>query len=430
MSLLEQKQPSTSAFLHNLPEGWKEYIHPNGWRYFYHPELHAVSPSEGIINNLNVVRKSDVAIEYEVVLDNDGSVEMYVDHDRRYAFEKIPLKDDEENIDELHVKYWDFMRKFPCHKPIISCRNKYLCSGQCGCEAFHAATQVLHFFKMDLLRRRLESEAPLTLSQCSELLDYLDSYEDSNHMTFQGIPSQTSAFTALISWILWSAVKHKIVHNHGGYMMGISPHSQLNNEDHTTWTILFHFLSSVLCFGAPRSHFERISLAFRRTQLQDRVDSWVAFLEQFDRELTVSNLGATVLLSSSTAFLAVSGIDKLSRIITLVSVALTLGSVTTGIYLQWQTGKLTFKDLKIDSRVLALAFSVPFAALIWAVMLFMVAVITYSILGTLDSGDTFGRTTWIPTLAVCCVFVVIGAVLVMMFRFIRHKHNYSLGSSV
>ncbi|KAF9070257.1 hypothetical protein BDP27DRAFT_1324080 [Rhodocollybia butyracea] len=393
---------SPNTFTKTPPESeWEEHVHPNGGKYLYHPGLRVLSKTSRKVNIPNDLKLGST---FDIQLDENGHINLFVNHQ-----ESAKTADH----DGLRRCYWHFMCDFPSHRPLRDCgANEYGHAGLTSfdCDAFHAAKQVLNFFKMDLLRRRSDSEAPFTLEQCKELLECLDTYEDPKHITFLDVPSQSSALTALVSWVLWTAMKHKIRHDFGGYMIGKGRHQLQPKLEVDRTTVLFHIISSVFLLGAP--------------ELQDRTDSWTSFLRQFDQELTVSNLGSTVLLSSSSAFLAVPGIDKVTRIVTLVSVALTLGSVTTGIYLQWQTGKLRFKDIDINHKALALVFSIPFVALVWAIILFTVAVIAYSILGTLDPpNETFGSATWIPTLVVSCVFVVIVGVLVLIFRVVRYKHD-------
>ncbi|THU93364.1 hypothetical protein K435DRAFT_861593 [Dendrothele bispora CBS 962.96] len=383
-------------------EGWKECFHPNGWKYRYHPSLHVISTQ---LTEAEISNDPKLGQEYrDAVLGSDSKPELYVNHKNRSASRKWnDVRDDVKLTDDLHIAYWDFMCRFPAHRALPKAPgDESSNSPEFDSDAFRAAKQVLNFFKMDLIRRQSDSNAPFTLEQCKELLEYLNTYEEPSETSFDSIPSQTVAFTALISWILWTAAKHRKLHGYGtDYMQSEARHL---HEALGYTQVLFHLVSSTLLFGAARSHFERISTALETMRLQDRTDAWVTLLSTLDQELTVSNLGSTVLLSSSTAFLAVPGMDKFSRIVTLVSVVLTLGSVMTGLYLQWQTGKIRFKDESFEPMTLAIAFSIPFAALVWAIILFTASVITYSVLGTRPDQDslstTFGNSTWIAVLAV------------------------------
>ncbi|THU87677.1 hypothetical protein K435DRAFT_919437 [Dendrothele bispora CBS 962.96] len=325
-------------------KGWNHYIHPNGWKYFYHPELHIVTSLDVTEIPDNFKFEPSPGSEYDVVLqDTQGSQKFFVNHVRKYAsFELRDIQGDakqDDKVDELHIAYWDFMRRFPAHRSLP--KGDGPDGSPSDSDAFQSALQVLNH--PDLLRKReSDSEVPFSLIQCNQILEYLNTYKEPSKNTFPGVPSQSVALTALISWILWTA------------------------------------------------------------------DAWTTFLSTLSQELSVSNLGAAVLLSSSTAFLAVPGIDKVPRIVTLISIIITLGSVMTGLYLQWQIGKIRFKDVKIQPTALAIIFSVPFAALIWGIILFTVSVITFSILGMvdLDSGSeqggqstTFENSTWISVLA-------------------------------
>ncbi|THU89698.1 hypothetical protein K435DRAFT_968962, partial [Dendrothele bispora CBS 962.96] len=421
-------QPSNSKTNHNT-KGWEHYIHPNGWKYFYHPELHIVSSFD--VTKISDDFKSEPlpGSEYDVVWpDEQNQKKLFVNHIRRYAsFELGDIQDNakqDDKVDQLHIDYWGFMCRFPAHRSLPKGDGPDGSSS----DAFQSALQVLNFFKIDLLRKRSDSEVPFSLSQCKELLEYLNTYKEPSKNIFPGVPSQSVALTALISWIMWTAVKHQQLHKYGQYIQSEQPslHERLSHSNRF-W---FHLISSTLLFGGANSHLERISIALITMRLQDRTDAWATFLSTLNQELTVSNLGATVLLSSSTAFLAVPGIDKVPRIVTLISVVITLGSVMTGLYLQWQIEKIKFKDVKIQPTALAIIFSVPFAALIWGIILFAVSVITFSILGTVDSSEqsgqstTFGSSTWISVLVVSCVLVIIVGALVSVFRMIRYKHSH------
>jgi hypothetical protein len=231
------------------------------------------------------------------------------------------------------------------------------------------------------------------LSQCKELLEHLEQKLLPESPQPFPIPDQSVALNALVAWILWTAgtcflsyieykhpsvwtliAKHYKSHKYGQHLQSDQePQNERN-------MLLFHIVSSGLLFGAPRSHLERIRMALRTVKLQDRTDAWVNLMTAMERELTVSNLGvryssrskdkitlrhlwpvyrpsfvgnflifASLLLisvyRSSSAFLAVPGLDRFTRIVTLISVVLTLGSVMSGLYLQWQTGKIRFKGV-------------------------------------------------------------------------------------
>ncbi|KAF5362608.1 hypothetical protein D9758_009565 [Tetrapyrgos nigripes] len=416
------------------PSEWKEHIHPNGWIYFVSQSYHVVTTSREAENS---PIDPPLGNHEEAVVDVQGKAELYINHALQYASSE--RKDIVDNIvgndnaaaearAKFWIAYWNFMYRFPAHHESMRPITK-----PPTIAPLLAAQQVLNFFKMDLLRRRSDSEAPFTLNQCKELIDHLNKPLLETAQPFP-IPDQRVALHALVAWVLWTAAKHYKLHRYGQHLR-----SDLEAEKEKT-PLVFHALSSGLLFGAPRSHLERIRTALKTMMLQDRTDAWVTLLKVLEGELNVSNLGATVLLASSSAFLAVPGLDRFTRIVTLTSVVLTLSSVMTGLYLQWQTGKIRFKNVTFRPTALALLFSLPFAALVWGIILFTLSVIMYSVLGTADSNSanqpagtastTFGMSTWIPILAISCVFTIIVGITVLVFRFIRYKHRHRVSDVV
>lgn len=156
--------------------------------------------------------------------------------------------------------------------------------------------------------------------------------------------------------------------------------------------------------------------------------------------------------SSSTAFLALPGIDTATRIVVLFSIAFTLASVMTGIYIQMQTGKIrfnspvrllghamnnnliSFQELLSQGPTLAILISIPFATLVWGVVLFAAAVIVYSLLGTQSTSDgtmtPFGYPTSIVVLACTSFLLVVICIPVFFFRLIRWKWSSISNESV
>jgi len=199
-------------------------------------------------------------------------------------------------------------------------------------------------------------------------------------------------------------------------------------------------LISAIFFFAPVDQRTHIRIARKSSKNRGDVETWSVYVNSLVREWSTFNLGATVLLSASVGFLAIPGVDSLTRTITLLSVVLTLGSIVTSVYLLWrhQGGreKLEYHiswlqtDFQVD--VLAIILSIPFASLAWGVITFLVAVIFYSFFGfqLTSTGSN------IPIHGKSSITVLISSVMVtlimlataLFFFFFRNKKN--LGSPV
>ena len=108
---------------------------------------------------------------------------------------------------------------------------------------------------------------------------------------------------------------------------------------------------------------------------------------------------------ASVGFLAAPGVDAVTRTIVLLSVVLTLGSIITGVYLLWRhqggggRSEYSVRSLSLTSSfvhlrlqfsllhsglhvdLLAITLSTPFTFLVWGVLTFLAAIISYSFFG-------------------------------------------------
>jgi len=136
-------------------------------------------------------------------------------------------------------------------------------------------------------------------------------------------------------------------------------------------------------------------------------------------------------------FLTVPGIDSVTRIIALLSVVCTLGSIMTSVYLLWrhQGGKLEYNISLLGTfqvNALAMILSIPFASLVWGVIMFLVAVVLYSFLGfqsTLAGSNVpvhGGLSIAVLVSSMAVTVILLGSFL--FFHFFRHR--YSLVSPV
>ncbi|KDQ51442.1 hypothetical protein JAAARDRAFT_62511 [Jaapia argillacea MUCL 33604] len=403
-------QLSSSPTQGQIDQMVEVFIHPNGWKYYRRGNT--ISDFSSF-----QVRADIHGDDYDIAQIGEGhSHSLFVDHKARLASKDEgeiwgsvdPFEP--EKMHKLKIAYWEFMCKYPCHRQLPN-------------GSFEAAQQLLHCYVMDGLRRRTETKAPFSLEQSKELLSYMNEHAKDEterlESTFD-IPSQSHALTALISWIFMTSAKHREIHSYGlrTKQDALSPPKSPG---------VFFRLSSILCFGVPRSHLRRITEALEFMRLQKRVDAWDECLKLLAEEMAMCVLGATVLLASSISLLTIPGMTTSNLAVALLSVVFTLGSMMTGIYMQWQTYKVNFEDENIvkQATVLAVLFSIPAALLIWATLLFTGAVIMYALLA-LQSGSgsvEFRHQTSLAVLVPCVVFALVMGTVVVYFRGLRARHE-------
>ncbi|KIM73504.1 hypothetical protein PILCRDRAFT_829091 [Piloderma croceum F 1598] len=317
-------------------------------------------------------------------------------------------------------------------------------------EAEEVARQSLHVFMMECLRLRSGSRAPFSLGECRELLDYLDKPStpitpsvDGTAAPFSSMFVESTARTHLISWILLHAAYHNKATEYGmkTYSEYLTRSLHVRAHSHSMWFMVLSFL----CFGVSFIHRRHINVAQQNSELRGDQKTWPVYIESLVREWSTFNLAATVLLSSvfafichelrfylssraSVSFLAVTGIDNATRIATLLSVVMTLGSIMIGIYALWrhQGGveyNMSLVKTSFQGDVLAVILSIPFVLLAWGVITFLLAIVLYSFLGfqTTPSGNIvlISRETSILTLVFSLIVVCLLVLSMSFFRVFR-----------
>lgn len=117
------------------------------------------------------------------------------------------------------------------------------------------------------------------------------------------------------------------------------------------WT----FCMGILCFGAPYAYLRYIDemfiTGFGRTDTT--MERWHRFVLENVKDWNNTNLVATVLISAAVAFLAVPGIDSVSRCMGVVSVQIAIASIVIGLLNVWQHQRenRTAPELTIVVRV-------------------------------------------------------------------------------
>ncbi|KZV87582.1 hypothetical protein EXIGLDRAFT_199985 [Exidia glandulosa HHB12029] len=179
----------------------------------------------------------------------------------------------------------------------------------------------------------------------------------------------------------------------------------LEHRESHTWVMsaLRYVVGNLLCLGIPHTYFNRIQRV-DRTRLDDGVstENWRSFISGLLKEWQDSNLVATVLVAANVSVLAIPAIDEVTRILALLSVMSSAGSVITGMLFVWrhqsrqgssaEMGIRYFNRAKLRSNSsvpLSFVLSIPIVLLLWGFLGFLAAVSVYAFRGK-DQDDTAG----------------------------------------
>lgn len=152
----------------------------------------------------------------------------------------------------------------------------------------------------------------------------------------------------------------------------------------------FDFTMSCLLFARNKSFHRRLQAT--RPNGKVHIPEFRAFMEGIVSEWTDSNLLATVFVLASVGFLAIPDIGPVQRLWSLASALFGLTSVTSGIHHVWRhkrkidaehddahgyVSHISVFGSAMDLRLTACFLSLPIAALMWSVLSFMVALVSY-----------------------------------------------------
>ncbi|KZV82896.1 hypothetical protein EXIGLDRAFT_754696 [Exidia glandulosa HHB12029] len=369
-----------------LPAGWQEEIHMNGYPYYRNTQKNATT-------NIDLRKYLKDPLDYFPGLGVSGEHwEMnvgphgitWVDHERQAVSapnaspaEFIEFMGKEGTTAELrrHSQYWAYVQWYPNHIELPA-------------KVWHDVHQTLLWCYGDRVLFK-KTNATFSLDDAKELLTILEKLQNPS-------PTQT--------WFLASVMRAIAVDRQGThygrsnaqeYRLRESEDALAFHEEMSLAMAILYYIGGVLFLGIPHSYFRRIQ-AVDRTRFNDGINTirWRGFLTSLLQEWRDSNLLATVLISATVAFLAVPGIDDASRILGLLSVLLSIGSVLVGVFFVWhhQPQAETSGDMGLryfthakhftDSSVpLSLLLSTPVVLLIWSFVGFIAAILVFAFQG-------------------------------------------------
>ncbi|KAF8507709.1 hypothetical protein JB92DRAFT_2793292, partial [Gautieria morchelliformis] len=404
-----------SPLLVPLPDDWVAHVHPKGWLYYTNRSRKLVTDYK-IETREGQDQLREALGEYEVLegdqlpagcelwvnegLNLEKPERLYVDHQERMVTVTPPKRgdslrpgrratlteDSEKGMKRklrLEQDYFDFLRGHPCHVRLPD-------------DSEEDALSALTWFCVDRLLHAEESVVPYSKETSQELLSLLQSMVGNESFT---TPRCEFVKVYLVSDILETLiVAGERLRQHYGFQ---DTRRYLNERWHRRapkqrpFGVFWRFCMGILCFGAPYAYLRYIDeifiTGFGRTDTT--LERWHRFVQENVKDWNNTNLVATVLISAAVAFLAVPGIDSVSRCMGLISVLVAVASIVTGLLNVWQhqretraTPELTiitdfFRQAERgvqNFNLLAILLSLPLVLLIWSTITFAASIVTFA----------------------------------------------------
>ncbi|KDQ11080.1 hypothetical protein BOTBODRAFT_465409 [Botryobasidium botryosum FD-172 SS1] len=415
--LLPRDLPKSSP-----PPGWLLHLHPNGWVYFTHPVFGLVTNADirqpSVYGRLNPIFQSAYLnwqprpASTEILIDDDMN-ELYVNHSLKLAsfasWNDLNAEFAESQSWRLHKiyekNYWKCFKDHPSHHPLPE-----------GAEEL--ATGTVNSSLVGNYVYQNNSVDPFSADESEKLRKLLSLLRSED-----SIPK-----TVLISHILELIATQASETNYtyfstarGGFTRkSPAPRSQADPVAERFSDKLIAICMTYLLFGVPFNYVRHIGRVLRAPPgsgsyaYELKKKQWQEYVQKLVKEWTDFNLVATVLLSATVSFLAVPGIDDVTRVTTLISVLCALGSIIVGLYLVWKhqtrgadMGGWSY-NLNLENRYgvheIATLLSLPLVFLIWAILTFMISVVCFSFRGFGQTID--GTQVWFETSTAWIVLVV------------------------
>ncbi|KDQ18451.1 hypothetical protein BOTBODRAFT_143443 [Botryobasidium botryosum FD-172 SS1] len=423
-----------------MPPDWETHIHPNGWVYFSHPGSGYVTQTdiqEAALHDEIIMRFQIASAQWpnrppesEIVITDPGTA-LYVNHSVRMASAFVwdtvkPEARPREWQKRCEMNYWAYIKDYPSHYELPD-------------DAEELALVALESSQTGNLVYQSESIAPFSSAESERLKTLLTSLR----------AKDTRNKTVLVSHILERVAENALKTGHSSLPKEKlleknprEPNLPLSFEPTGFKERTIALCMVLLFFGVPFNYLRHVGNAFKMAP-QDDLREWKAYVQKLVKEWTDFNLVATVLLSATVAFLAVPGIDSLSRISALVSVLCALESVTIGLYLVWrhQTRKddIGWYNYNTEHRYgfhgIAMLLSLPLVLLIWAILSFAFSVLCYSYRGFAPDIEgtqlPFSKNTyWIVTSVTIIIAVTFAVVLYSFWDLWRYPGSSPLTKSV
>ncbi|CCM00467.1 uncharacterized protein FIBRA_02500 [Fibroporia radiculosa] len=454
--LLRRARAVGGTQAYSVGHGWRRYVHLEGDVYYYHPEHRLVTPDD-VENGEQRKAVEDAAGEFWDELEQAGITD-YIPDDYELVMsvdEEGPTRADlvcrrtgqlfkcnpskPGIIEQVHTyAYWVHVNEFPMHAgPLpISAEVEFL--------------NALTYGANEAILGDEETTFPYTDQQMEQ---FMRLYRHQKKVSSN--PYTWRALTYLVGTTLAEVQNRRMGSARKGtagtYGSAFDMH-RARRADASSWQLAAaQYLLMAVLLGAHRMYFARLRKT--RNGATAYLLDFREVLRQFVAEWTDSNLLATVFVGGNIAFQQVPGISNLQRTASLASAILSLLSVATGVYHVWQHRPMVNADItnavkylnhagswesrfrlassgagtaptSTDADLLPTAafLAVPFAALLWAMLTFTLALAALcvqnsaALLAPLAGG---GGGATVPLLAgVLGVFGLLALATLVFFRHI------------
>lgn len=419
-------------FKDKLPSSrWKPLAHPEGALYYYDStrriytdaDLSRPSTLSGIeafidklYNDAQANSSVDITNKTELVvedIDENTCGYYFVEQDAQCIFwpESFDAESLFENIRRVrnmgHIKhaieaqYWTHCELFPYENrvtPVVLEELKQM--------IMHAAAVTL---------TSATSVSPFDKDELEKMLDLVMNIEG----TLEGEFTHTRC---VVARFMSEFTKARFFNFCGQPGARLDSDQTIYFKDHDHQSLLF-IITSFLLFGAPRAHQEDLN-----TIWVDRIINrvlWNQFMGKLNDEWTGLALSATVILNANMAFLAISSVQDIAKLLSYLSTACSIAVVLLVLLLVRQNQQkdceravtllshMSQSFFTTGTEALAITYSLPYGLLMWALLCFA-AGLSNLIFGT-ENQWTRGAVGFVASLVVCFVALVV--------RIGRYKDN-------
>ncbi|CAA7269719.1 unnamed protein product [Cyclocybe aegerita] len=372
------EEPTLNDFLFDthLPDGWKEYTHPDGLPYFHHEKMGVVTEVdvrdsqqlESLQTAHEVIMKRFQQVDFEKGGKlSERPYELYIStrnpEQPRYYF--VWVTDDIQPTDYnilIRKLFYAHLASFPCHTQVPEDGIQYL-------------RAYLAYIVVDDLTTPFKI-TPWDPQKAALLLDTLDR-TISRKTTGNGLE------TFSIAQPLVTIYSVRALHRHGT--------QAAINEQHLPpypTTGPFDAIFQIFSFFVYSTYEDRLRLALQGELASER--EWHRLMTTLVAEWSYTNLLATVVLVVDMAFLALN-LSVFARTSSIASTLFAIGSIVIGLHHVWKhrdqsTASISELSFYIqntgrsatDIKRLALLLSLPMIFLLWALLAFTCAVANYA----------------------------------------------------
>ncbi|KAH7928637.1 hypothetical protein BV22DRAFT_1004404, partial [Leucogyrophana mollusca] len=385
-----------------IPDGWSAHVHPEGARYFLHEETRTFTEVD--------ICDSDIFedINYYTHYLHEALRQTIRDENLPLAYEEIELV--------LEPKYDEY--GLLCCYYFVNPRGRCLfwlqdydaclilqdCKGVTSLSHKRFAVQAQYWKHWDLFPNKCQV-AQAVVDEIRDMLlyanfDHLTSRSSArfsadelkNHLSIvDGIKGMYPFVGCILVFLVSFAYQRPAQHHYLDFH--VQPNSRLRADqtDHgwkysrsKTMSIVAPFL-----FNAPDAYIQALHTIFVN-DIPD-IDAWNMFNIQLTKERQDFNLLATVLLGTNVGFLSIQTVDdgggrSLSQIVSYMSLVASIGSIVLGLTFvraNRTSGRATAHQaagflarIKASNRgfeKLAIAYSLPYALLLWGMVFFLIA---------------------------------------------------------